>query len=469
VEKYDSLNSWAARAAVSSAVAASVGSLGIPRTASAADLYWDSDPNGNAAWKRGATDGAGIWSTASNAKNWTLAPATAGNMPWDPTYRAVFGDGNSRSQGGITTAAVTLSGPVTAAGILFARNATVPNADVAYTLSGSTLTLTGTVTTSLDGTINSSVGGVLTKDGTATLTLGGTNNYGATNILAGTLQVGSGGTTGTLGTGPVTNNGTLAINHSDTFAISQNISGSGTLSQAGNGTTILTGTNTYTGPTTVSGGTLLVNGSTVAGSAVSVASTATLGGTGTIGGSVTVNSGGTIAPGSAANTPGTLTIGSTTTFNSGSVLDIGIANASGDDTQAGSNWDFLDLSSVSGNFAVTLHSFNGIGGGAGIPANLPTYTAGTNLVYSWLIAHAANGFTLGNITIDQTQPGFVQSGVLWHEWSLSTSSDNKNLYVSYEYNAVPEATTLLLAGVGLMPLVLQRRSRRGARDTAVVC
>ena len=55
-----------------------------------------------------------------------------------------------------------------------------------------------------------SAGGSLVKTGTGTLILTGTNSYsGATTISDGTLQVGSGGTSGTLGTGNVTNNSRL--------------------------------------------------------------------------------------------------------------------------------------------------------------------------------------------------------------------------------------------------------------------
>ena len=52
------------------------------------------------------------------------------------------------------------------------------------------------------------------RAGTTILT--GANTYsGTTTISAGTLQVGSGGTTGTLGTGAVVNNGTLTFNRSN--------------------------------------------------------------------------------------------------------------------------------------------------------------------------------------------------------------------------------------------------------------
>ena len=92
----------------------------------------------------------------------------------------------------------------------------------------------------------------------------GTNTYsGATTISAGTLEVGSGGTTGTLGSGAITNNAALRINRSDAYTLGQNITGTGTLTQFGAGTTTLTGTNTNSGVTTISAGTLQVgNGGT---------------------------------------------------------------------------------------------------------------------------------------------------------------------------------------------------------------
>ncbi len=115
--------------------------------------------------------------------------------------------------------------------------------------------------TNLTGTISGI--GSLTKFGTGTQTLSGTNTYtGATKIIAGTLQLGDGGTTGSLSTGSaITNNGNFTINRSN--AVTQGtdfsgaaITGSGSLTQAGSGTTTLTGANTYSGGTTITAGTL---------------------------------------------------------------------------------------------------------------------------------------------------------------------------------------------------------------------
>ena len=70
--------------------------------------------------------------------------------------------------------------------------------------------------------------GTVVQAGAGTTTLTGANTYsGTTTITAGTLQVGSGGTTGQLGTGAVVDDGTLAINRSNAITVANAISGSG--------------------------------------------------------------------------------------------------------------------------------------------------------------------------------------------------------------------------------------------------
>jgi len=118
---------------------------------------------------------------------------------------------------------------------------------------------------------------------------------------------------------------------SETLFVNAPVSGSGNLQIGGTsvnngqdvGTVVLAATNIYTGTTTVDTGTLLVNGS-IGSSATTVNNSATLGGTGTIGGPVTVQVGGTLAPGTSTRgaltaSIGTLTAGGTATV-SGSVL-----------------------------------------------------------------------------------------------------------------------------------------------------
>ncbi|MCB1225221.1 MAG: autotransporter-associated beta strand repeat-containing protein [Verrucomicrobiales bacterium] len=127
-------------------------------------------------------------------------------------------------------------------------------------------------------------GGTLEKTSSGTLILEGTNNYsGPTVITDGTLQVGTGGTTGTLGTntGELVNNGTLAVNRSDAVTVPNIISGTGSLRQIGDGTTTLTGASTYTGVTSVEAGTLQLGdggatGSLSTSSAITINAGATL-------------------------------------------------------------------------------------------------------------------------------------------------------------------------------------------------
>ncbi|RAT17424.1 serine protease [Lonsdalea populi] len=96
------------------------------------------------------------------------------------------------------------------------------------------------------------------------------------------------------------------------------------LRKQGDGTLYLTGVDTYRGPTVVEGGRLVVaksaGGSGSLAGDVWVMSSAVLGGHGKIGGSVTIDSGGTLAPGTSI---GTLTVGNVR-FTPGSIYEFEI-------------------------------------------------------------------------------------------------------------------------------------------------
>ncbi|CAB3836229.1 autotransporter-associated beta strand repeat-containing protein [Achromobacter deleyi] len=215
--------------------------------------------------------------------------------------------------------------------------------------------VTGTLTQAITGA------GSLTKDGAGTVVLTSNANSwaGATTIAAGTLQLGNGGASGNLPSGSaITNNGTLAFNRSDLFTFGNLITGSGGIRQSGSGSTILTANNSYAGPTAVTAGALYVNGTQTGTGAASVGSGATLGGTGALGGSVTVQTGGTLAPGNIGAAPGTLTIGGDLTLQSGSALAYSFG-------QAGVvGGPFNDLTNVGGNLALggTLNVQTSAGG-----------------------------------------------------------------------------------------------------------
>ncbi len=102
--------------------------------------------------------------------------------------------------------------------------------------------------------------GTLEQKGTGTLVLTGANTHtGGTTVTAGTLQIGSGGTSGTV-TGDIANAAALVFDRSDDSAYAGAISGVGTVEKTGAGTLTLTGNHTYSGDTTVSGGTLAFAG-----------------------------------------------------------------------------------------------------------------------------------------------------------------------------------------------------------------
>lgn len=125
---------------------------------------------------------------------------------------------------------------------------TVNNSSQAYTFSSTSgFGIGGTGTT-------------LTKNGSNTLNIITNNTYtGGTYINAGTIVVGSGGTTGSIGTGAVVNAGTLVVNRSDSVTIGT-ISGSGALTHAGSGYLIINTPNFAS--SSVIGGALTVNSGT---------------------------------------------------------------------------------------------------------------------------------------------------------------------------------------------------------------
>ncbi len=96
------------------------------------------------------------------------------------------------------------------------------------------------------------------------------------------LNVGSGGTTGALSTGAIANNGSLTFNRSDSFTVSNIISGTGSVAQNSPATGVVTvsGANTYTGATNITGGTLNITNNaslgSLAGGAVNISNGATL-------------------------------------------------------------------------------------------------------------------------------------------------------------------------------------------------
>jgi len=169
-----------------------------------------------------------------------------------------------------------------------------------------------------------------------------------------TVDIGElGGTSGaSVGTGTLSPANTTwrvgGKNTSATFA--GTIANDASLIKVGTGTWTLTGANTYSGGTVVNSGTLLVNNTSGngTGSGAVAVSGGTLGGSGTINGLVTVQSGGTLAPGAGNSTAGTaLTMYNNLTLLTGStnIMRVSVDNA---------NNDIVNVSSGTVTYAGTL-------------------------------------------------------------------------------------------------------------------
>ncbi len=237
--------------------------------------------------------------------------------------------------GGIISNAVTYAGPLT---IGVAGNLV---AGTGGSTANPALYASGTV--DLSNGVNTYTGGTILQSGTLRINginnLGGAGTYGGLTFNGGTLQYASaasgfGSLDLSLGNNGITlssGGGTLDVNgNSVTVANSIGNYGGGALivmSSAANGTLTLSGANTYTGNTTITNVTLNVNnesGSATGTGNVTVQNNGTLSGAGSLAGSVTVNSGGTFAPG---NPLGVLTIGDNLTLVAGSTTFLQVQHA----------------------------------------------------------------------------------------------------------------------------------------------
>ena len=157
----------------------------------------------------------GMWNGGTFAQNFTIAGTGWGEAAQPGALRL--------ANAGAT---IVLNGSVT-----LSNNAGV------IARGSSTNTFNGVIS----GAYNLTIGG----SGPATYIFTNSNTYGGTIINGNganlsTLQIGNGGTTGTLGSGPVTNNGAIKFNRSDSFSVSNVISGTGSVTQAAAGNAILT-------------------------------------------------------------------------------------------------------------------------------------------------------------------------------------------------------------------------------------
>jgi fibronectin-binding autotransporter adhesin len=306
-------------------------------------------------------------------------------------------------------------------------------------LSGGTLNATGR---------NTSIGkgsgtGVVTLSGvgelkTNQLMLGESGGTGTVNFNGGSLRVVSiNGLTGNstfnfnggtlqatadsvnfisgLTTAQLQDGGALIDTQSFHLTAAQAFTGSGGLTKSGAGSLTLTGVSSYTGTTTVSEGKLIVEGNISTSGFTNVALGAAIGGSGTIG-NLTIEAGGTFAPGSSIGTlhvVGALSLGGQSVFeiSPGGLADRAIALAQlafggtlevvniGDALVGGETFDLFDWGSSTGTFT---------------SVSLPS----------------------------------LDSGLSW---------DDRNLYVTGQITVIPEPTTALLGWIGLGGIWRRRR------------
>ncbi len=193
------------------------------------------------------------------------------------------------------------------------------------------------------------------------------------------------------------------------------------------GTVNLSGASTYAGNTTITAGTLAVTNTT--GSAtgtgnVIVKNLAILTGTGRIGGSVTLENGGILAPGTGA---GELKIDGGLSLTSGSKFVFELGGASSD--------------------RVTVASALTLTGGGTVVFDIANVGIVAGQDYTLLTFASQSGLSLSNLGFGTTPSGF--SGT----FGLTGTS------ITVHVNAVPEPSTLMLAGLAAPGLLLRRRRR----------
>ena len=213
------------------------------------------------------TAGGNVTGTAvaSTTQTFTLTNTGAGNT----LISGTIGDGTVGGNlalvvNGSSTGAAILSGPNTySGGTTIGSGATlqIGNGGTTGSFGSGSVTDSGAlnfyltasspvvVSTTISGSGNLS----LLAGNTSTIVLTANNSYNSTTIGGGTLQVGSGGTTGSLGTGSIVDNGALVyiLSSSNTVALPAGISGTGSLAATVgniqfNGNITLGGSQSYT-------------------------------------------------------------------------------------------------------------------------------------------------------------------------------------------------------------------------------
>lgn len=315
-----------------------------------------------------------------------------------------------------------------------------------------------------------STDGGLTKSGAGILTLTGANTYtGPTVLSTGTLQLGSGSTTGTLSTSSaITANGTLVFNRSN--AVTQGtdfsgagIGGTGGVTKIGAGNLTLNADNTYGGSTVIGAGTLTVNNN-------SSTALGRLSGTGAI----VVNNGGTLLLSGALTATDRLNNAAAVTVNGGGKFSTGALNEGAAPTAAAGAGGAVGIGSLT--LAATTSAlratFDFGATQTGSALVFGAITASSKGAFVSILnftgaANADNGLTSNDRLLFTSNPGFSLADLA--NWQFF--SDSSTAFITggrqiayngyYEIVPVPEPVTWMAGGLTvLLALNAWRRQAR---------
>ncbi len=242
-------------------------------------------------------------------------------------------------------------------------------------------------------------------------------------------------------------NGMLTLTGAGNGEIDQNLTGSGSLTMNGGGTWTLTGTNTYLGATTVTAGYLSVNGINNNPAGMTVMSGGTLCGTGMVAGLVTVNAGGTVAPGATNQVnygaitwlPGQLTFSGTLALVGGSALSFDLGGIDTPDSIVVTGTYVAPASPVSVtisslNYACNSGTYKLITGAAGISAS------------SFALASLPPGFS-GTLAASNGTLSVTLVASAWSQTSALGVPGTIGSPLSYQITMVSNATAYAAAAL----------------------
>ena len=380
------------------------------------------------------TDGAGVVSltkagtgglflTGSNSQSGTTY-ITGGNVRTgsggasSDSNNFAFGTGDVVVSGSGTLAvrnSSTVSNNITIGGL--GSSASTGALAGSFGASNQTAVVAGSVTLSGDAVVSTWAAGGVT---------------GSKLSLSGPINVGSNELTFTqVVTGTVTRSLT---DPTSWITVGGAISGTGSVVVDGGASVYLNGANTYSGTTTVQSG--------------------VLGGNGTIAGAVTVQSGAFLAPGSEANTTGALGVGSLQ-LDSGATAAMAISG-----TAVGLYDQVVALGNVNygGNLVIDFTT-------AGF-ANFDVWQLFSGSSFSGNFTSITATGSYGELTFTDLGTGEWQAtgGSLGEGQSLSFYVDDSqrigDMYRAGQLVLVPEPSTIVFAGIGLVVMGWQRFAKR---------